>query len=183
MCRRLNVNIFVYCGNGKTVRLYFQNSVCLAHCVQCYIESANISLRCAYTITNSGLWFLGLFFDAGFYVQPDVLFFTEQPSSQQLVAGSDLTLSCGVRLQALNGMEGGLTVPVVSWRVNGTISVSEVHVYRTAVNSKCTFLMADSSKLWKAVYMEVATFTAIATCTCTYFIGYNKIYNHTCTCS
>ena len=61
----------------------------------------------------------------GFYVQPDVLFFSEHPSSQLLVANSDLYLSCAVQLRSISDEEGGLTAPVVEWRVNGT-SVLEV---------------------------------------------------------
>ena len=57
---------------------------------------------------------------AGFYVQPDVLFLSEQPVSRQVARGSNFSLSCGVQLRGLSEEEGGLYVPVVWWSFNNT---------------------------------------------------------------
>ena len=40
--------------------------------------------------------------------------------SQQVVAGSNFSLSCGVQLRGLPEEEGGLSVPVVWWSFNNT---------------------------------------------------------------
>ena len=65
----------------------------------------------------------------GFYIQPDVLFFSEQPSSQKVVANSDFSLSCSVQLRGLIQEEGGLNVPVVQWRFNNIYNVSDVRAH------------------------------------------------------
>ena len=61
----------------------------------------------------------------GFYIQPDVLYLSEHPESQYVVANSDISLSCSVQLQGLRREEGGLHVPIVQWTVNNT-NVSNV---------------------------------------------------------
>jgi hypothetical protein len=67
-----------------------------------------------------------LMFHAGFYVQPDVLFLSRQPVSQQVARGSSFSLSCGVQLRGLSEEEGGLYVPVVWWSFNNTRVFPEV---------------------------------------------------------
>ena len=53
-------------------------------------------------------------------MQPDVLYLSEHPLSQQLVERSNLSLSCGVQLRGLSDEEGGLNVPVIWWSLNHT---------------------------------------------------------------
>ena len=59
-------------------------------------------------------------------MQPEVLFLSEHPENQQVVLGSTLSLSCGVRLRGLSEEEGGLTVPTVGWSFNNTSRISDV---------------------------------------------------------
>lgn len=66
------------------------------------------------------------------------------------MANSDLSLSCAVQLRSISDEEGGLTVPVVKWRVNGT-SISEVRVHVIEHVHVCHLHMRQKLRAMKMV--------------------------------
>jgi hypothetical protein len=79
----------------------------------------------SFCIVTGLLLFIAANIGTGFYIQPDVLFLSQHPESQYVVADSDLSLSCAVQLRGLRPEDGNLTVPIVRWTVNNT-NVSNV---------------------------------------------------------
>ena len=122
---KLNQNRFVCMNSPHTFTLTGDGILHTAFSFLFFSSTSSYTVSHSDTHNMSFLSFLVIFPhstspNAGFYIQPDILFLSEHPKSQYVVANSDLSLSCAVQLRGLRLEEGGLNVPIVRWTVNNT---------------------------------------------------------------
>ena len=79
----------------------------------------------------------------GFYIQPDVLTFSEHPQSQIVTENSSVVLRCTLKTDTLNG---DLPTPKLRWNFNDSTAAS-CNVTTNNLSSNCSIASAKLSDM------------------------------------